>query len=214
MHDKNKNPNVTKYDLDAGYYLNAPFTLKVDDRGQLAGLDRGFLMVTFQAPPSKTDRNAPWAIMVNDRRDHVVAAAKAIKNPRKPTKEEIDNLATAMRKVAQIQVKRSPRGNEFVNVSYPRVRKPSQGYLAVNYYKPTAPVSTPVKDGQKLLWGMESTGANGTVQVMLVQTRFDVVVDATKPEPKPEAKAETPTPEVPATPPADPASDEPNNQTA
>lgn len=186
MHDKNKNPNVTVCEMNAGYYLNAPFTLKVDDRGQLAGLDRGFLMVGFQAPPSKTDPNSPWVIMVNDRRDHVVAAAKAIKNPRKPTKEEIDNLAAAMRKTANIQVKRSPNGNEFVNVSYPKGRKPSQGYLAVNYYRPTAPVSTPVKDGQERLWGMESTGANGTVQVMLVQTRFDVVVDATKPEPKPE----------------------------
>lgn len=214
MSDKNKNSNVTIHELTAGCYLDAPFTLKVDDRGQLAGLDKGFLMVTLQAPPSKTDRNAPWAIMVNDHRDHVVGAARDIKDPKNPTQTEMDKLAAAMRKPVNVQVKRTPKGNEFVNVSYPKSRKLSQGYFAVNYYKPNAPVSTPAKEGQKVLWGMESTGANGTVQVMLIQTRFDVVVDGTKPEPKPEAKSETPTPEVPATPPADSASDEPNSQTA
>ncbi|MEK7508231.1 MAG: hypothetical protein AAB568_00025, partial [Patescibacteria group bacterium] len=190
----NKSKNVTVCELIVGFYLNAPFTLKVDDRGQLAGLDKGYLMVIFKAPASKLDRNSPWVIMVNDTRGHVVGAARDIKNPKNPTQAEMDKLAAAMRKPAQVQVKQTPRGNEFVNVSYPKGRNLSQGYLAVNYYKPNAPVSTPTKDGQKVLWGMESTGTNGTVQVMLIQTKFDVVVDATRPESKPEAKPETPVP--------------------
>ena len=200
-----KSKNVTVCELIVGFYLNAPVTLMVDDSGRLAGLDKGFLKLTFQAPPSKTDRNSPWVIMVNDTRGHVVGAARDIKDPRRPTDDEMKNLATAMRKTANIQVRQSPGGNEFVNVSYPGGNRQSQGYFAVNYTRPNAPVYDKPEKGQ-LLWGMESKGANGTVQVMLVQTRFNVVMDATKPE----AKPETP---VPATDSNEVPSDEHNDQT-